>query len=286
MSIYPYFQSYLLVVQGQSVTIAGRIVQMFTFASTISGFITAWLIKYTKRYRFFVILGSCVYLFGLVLMIFYRVEGASTAALAGTTAVVGMGGGMLNSPAQLGVQASASHGEVAAATAIFLTCLEVGGAVGSAISGAIWTATVPKKLALYLPPNAKTQAGAIYSNITLASTGWPMGSPERDAINRAYQETMTMILIVACCVAFPVILLSLLMKDYKLDEMDQHVKGVVIGAVQDPTAVRSLDEDEERYEASDDVFRPSTDSTRGEEEPILGHTSSQNMRRAITRKGS
>lgn len=286
MSIYPYYQSYLLVVQGQSVTIAGRIVQMWTFSATVSSFISAWIIRSIKRYRFFVTGGACVYLFGLILMLFYRVEGASTAVLAGTTAVVGMGGGMINIPAQLGMQASASHGEVAAATAIFLTFLEIGGAVGSAISGAIWTANVPKKLAMYLPPEAKDQAGAIYSNITLASTGWPMGSPEREAINRAYQETMTKILLVACCVAVPIILLSLLMKDYKLDEIDQHVKGVVIGAVQDSIAVASSDDDDERYEADDETFRPSTDSTRGEEEPMLRHAPSQNMRKGITRKGS
>ena len=58
---------------------------------------------------------------------------------------------MLNVPAQLGVQASASHQEVAAALAIYLTVVEIGGALGSAISGAVWTANFRKELALYLP---------------------------------------------------------------------------------------------------------------------------------------
>jgi hypothetical protein len=136
---------------------------------------------------------------------------------------------MLNVPAQLGVQASASHQSVAAATAIFLTILEIGGAVGNAISGAIWTHNIPKKLALYLPPDIQDQATAIYGNVTLASTGWPIGSPERQAINRAYQETMHILLITAICVAAPLIPLSLLMKNYRLDKMNQKVKGNVIG---------------------------------------------------------
>jgi hypothetical protein len=137
---------------------------------------------------------------------------------------------MLNVPAQLGVQASVSHQQVAAATAAFLTILEIGGAVGSAISGAVWSNTVPKKLAKYLPPNIADQAPHIYGNVTLASTGWPMGSVERDAINRAYQETMTILLTIAACVCVPLIPLSLLMKNYRLDQMDQKVRGVVIGS--------------------------------------------------------
>lgn len=139
---------------------------------------------------------------------------------------------MTHGPAQLGIQASASHREVAAATAIFLTVLEIGGAVGNAIAGAIWTSNVPAKLAQYLPPETRDQASAIYGNITLAANGWPMGSPTRDAINLAYQETMTKILSVAVCIAVPCLILSLFMNDHKLDEIDQHVKGVVVGGIQ------------------------------------------------------
>ena len=153
--------------------------------------------------------------------------------IVGTQIAVGIGGGMAHVPAQLGVQASASHQEVASATAIFLTVLEIGGAVGNAISGAIWTSNVPKKLVRYLPAETQGQASAIYGNVTLAATGWPMGSPTRVAINRAYQETMTKILIVAVCVATPCIFLSFLMENYNLDEIDQRVKGTVIGGAQD-----------------------------------------------------
>jgi hypothetical protein len=282
LSVYPYFQSYLLVVHGKSVTDAGRIVQMWTFAATITSLCVSWLIKVSKHYRFFVTLGACVYFLGLVSMIIYRVESATTASLVATTALVGIGGGMLNMPAQLGVQASANHQEVAAATAIFLTFMEIGGAVGSAISGAIWTATVPEKLALYLPAETRDRAAEIYSNIGLASTGWPMGSATRIAINRAYQETMTKILIVAACVAIPVILLSFLMENYKLDDMEQHVKGVVIGAaVPEPTVRR---QSSAYFEDPEHAFRESTDS-EGEQEPMLRRAlSSRGLRRSISAK--
>ena len=233
LSIYPYFQSYLLVVQGQSVSAAGHIVQTFTFTSTVTAVLVSLAIKKTKHYKYFVVSGSVIYVVGLALMMFYRTERSSISIIIGTQIVVGIGGGMVNVPAQLGVQASASHQEVAAATAIFLTVLEIGGAVGNAISGAIWTHNLPEKLAQYLPAETRDQASAIFGNVTLAANGWPMGDPTRDAINRAYQETMTKILTVAVFVAVPCVVLSFFMNNYKLDEIDQHVKGMVVGGVQE-----------------------------------------------------
>lgn len=232
LSVFPYFFSYLLVVDNMGSTAAGHVTQVFTFTSAATSIVVSLLIRWTKHYKYFITFGSCIYLMGLGLMIKYRKEGVSIGALVGTQIAVGIGGGTLNVPTQLGVQASASHQQVAGATAVWLTILEVGGAVGAAISGAVWSNNIPQKLEQYLPADVKDQALLIYGNVTLAQTGWPVGSPERDAINRAYQETMHTLLIIAVCVAAPLIPLSLLMKNYKLDQMNQKVKGTVIGGDQ------------------------------------------------------
>lgn len=244
LSVQPYFYSYLIVVQGESVTSAGRIVQTFSFSSTVASIIISFFIKYTKYYKPYVVFGICIYIMGIGLMIRYRTEGVSTGALVGTQIAVGIGGGLINVPAQLGVQASTDHQHVAVATAVFLTCVELGGAVGSAISGAVWSKNIPTKLDLYLPSAAKSNATAIYNSINNAII-YPMGSPEREAINRAYQETMHTLLIIAICVTVPVFLLSLLMKNYKLDEIKQGVKGRVIGgAVTDGQEVQIVREEQ------------------------------------------
>lgn len=153
-------------------------------------------------------------------MIRYRVEGSSTAQIVGTQIAVGIGGGLVNVPAQLGVQASVAHQDVAAATAIFLTIVSVGGAVGSAISGAVWTANVPAKLQQYLPPSAQGDATMIFGNLTLAQS-YPIGGPERIAINRSYQETMNILLIISVCLAVPLLPLSLVMRNYRLGQVRQ-----------------------------------------------------------------
>ncbi|KAL8891509.1 MAG: hypothetical protein Q9205_000410 [Flavoplaca limonia] len=249
-SVQPYFYSYLQVVQNHSITAAGHITQTFSFTSTVASIITGLAIKFSRHYKYFIITGCAIYLLGIGLMIHYRREGSSTGSIVGTQIAVGIGGGMLNVPAQLGVQASVSHGDVAAATAVFLTILEIGGAVGSAISGSVWTLNIPKKLAMYLPPEAQADATLIFGNLTLAQS-YPMGGPERLAINRSYQETMNILLIIAVCLAIPLFPLSLVMKNYKLDEVDQNVKGVVIGQADRNHDVRSDEMQESNVKTPD-----------------------------------
>lgn len=228
LSVFPYFQSYLLVVRGLSNQSAVYITQIFSFSSTVSSLIISVIIKFSRRYKWFVVGGSCLYMLGMGLMMHYRTETASLSAIIGSQICIGFGGGMLNVPAQIGVQASASHQDLGSATAIFLTIISIGTAVGSAISGAVWGRSIPSKLTEYLPGDAKQNATLIYQDINNALI-YEIGSPERMAINRAYQETMTTLLTIAVCVCAPIFLCSLLMSDYHLDKMDQNTKGRVFG---------------------------------------------------------
>lgn len=227
-SIQPYFFSYLQVVHSLSLTAAGHVTQTFTFTSTVASILVSLLIKYSRHYKYYITAGVCIYILGVGLMIRYRVQGSTVGQIVGTQIAVGIGGGMINVPAQLGVQASVRHTDVAAATAIFLTIVEIGGAVGSAISGAVWTGNLLPKLQRYLPPSAQADAVMIFGNLTLAKS-YPDGSLERIAIDRSYQETMDVLLIIAVCLAVPLLPLSLLMRNYRLDSIDQKVKGKVIG---------------------------------------------------------
>ncbi|KAH7312523.1 major facilitator superfamily domain-containing protein [Stachybotrys elegans] len=228
LSVFPYFLSYLLVVRNLKLASATPILNIFSLSSTVSSLIVSALIKITNRYKWFVTAGSCLYMLGIGLMMRYRTQEASISAIIGTQILIGFGGGMLNVPAQLGVQASAGHQHVGTSTALFLTLTSVGGAIGSAISGAIWGRLIPSKLRRYLPEEVQDQAMVIYSDVGQA-LGYPVGSPERDAINLSYQETMTTLLTVALCMCVPVVLCSLLMGDFELVEMNQGVKGRVVG---------------------------------------------------------
>jgi len=65
MSVFPYFFSYLLIVQRKSLVTAGYITRVFTFASTIASIVVSFMIKYTAHYKYFVTAGACIYIMGL-----------------------------------------------------------------------------------------------------------------------------------------------------------------------------------------------------------------------------
>lgn len=218
IAISTYFFTYLVVVQNKGLTAASNIQKVFSFASSLTSIIVGLLIYWTAHYKYFITVGACLYVVGYGLMIRYRAEGATTGALIGTQIAVGIGGGMLNVPAQLGVQAAVNHQQVAAATAIFLTIFEIGGAVGAAIAGAVWGSTAYAKLLRYLPAESVGDALTIFGSYETAVT-YPMGSPTREAINRAYQETENILIIIAICIAALTIPLSFGMQNFKLNQV-------------------------------------------------------------------
>ena len=222
LSIQPYYSSYLLVVQNQSVTAAGHIAHTFSFTSTVTGVVVSIIIKYTGRYKYLIMLGGSIFVMGVGLMIRYTTMSSGVGQMIGAQIAMGIGVGMLNVPAQLAVQATAGSEQVSTATAAFLMAVEMGGATGSAISGAIWNRLIPAKLERYLPDAVKARIDDIDGSIETARS-YMVGTPERDAIDRAYQETMETLLTVAICSCIPVVLAGLLIKDYRLDTMEKPI---------------------------------------------------------------
>lgn len=225
LSVQPYFYSYLLVAHNQPVATAGRITQIFSFMSTIMAVSASLAIRYVRRYKPFVVGGASLYLVGVACMRQFRTADAGVVRLVATQMAVGAGAGLMSVPTQIGIQASVAHSPhlVSAATAVYLTMGEVGIALGSAVSGALWGRLVPAKLELYLPEADRANATAIYSSVQTAMS-YPWGSPTRDAIIRAYQESMTALLAIALAFCVPVLVLALLMRDYRLDGGDgEHV---------------------------------------------------------------
>ncbi|KAK1756206.1 major facilitator superfamily domain-containing protein [Echria macrotheca] len=234
IAVQPYFYSYLLVALNLPVSRAGPITQTFSFASTIAALAASLLIRRSKtapRPRPYILTGAALYSLAVVVLLHTRTRSASLSTLFAAQATLGAGAGLMHVATQLAVQASCGshHAHVGVATAAFLTLVEVGAACGSAVSGAVWGRLVPAKLVEYLPEGTKSEARRIYASVVVAcSYAW--GSPEREAIARAYQETITVLLWVALAVCVPLCLVAWTMRDERLDECGE-VTGLVIGSV-------------------------------------------------------
>ena len=229
IAVQPYFYSYLLVALNLPVSRAGPITQTFSFASTIAALLASLIIRRLSapRPRPFILTGAVLYTVAIMILLHTRTRGASVASLFAAQTALGSGAGLMHVATQLVVQAAAStdiphhgHGHaqqyVGVATASFLTLVQVGAAVGSAVSGAVWGRLVPGKLRAYLPEHVKGDAEKIYASVVVAcSYAW--GSPEREAIARSYQETITVLLWVALVACGPVLVMAMLVGDYRLD---------------------------------------------------------------------
>ncbi|KAK4179693.1 putative siderophore iron transporter [Triangularia setosa] len=228
IAVQPYFYSYLLVALNLPVSRAGPITQTFSFASTIAAIAASLVIKRLggePRPKPWIVFGATIYTLAILLLIHTRKIGVSESVLYTAQMFLGAGAGLMHVATQLVVQAAASsssnlkgrnqHQYVGVATAAFLTLVQVGSAVGSAVSGAIWGRLIPSKLRSYLPDAVKGEAGRIYGSVKEA-VSYEWGSPEREAIARSYQETVEVLLWVALGVCVPVLAMAWGVGDFRL----------------------------------------------------------------------
>ncbi|KAI9742123.1 MAG: hypothetical protein M1834_000513 [Cirrosporium novae-zelandiae] len=216
----PYFFSYLLVAQNFAVEAANNITLAQTFTSTIVGLVVGFAAKRTGRFKKFALMGGVMKILGGILMLSFRKVTSSTVQLVIAQMVMGMGVGGIMTTNLTGLQATVPRQDVAAATALQATLSSVGGAVGDAISGAIWSHQLPPLLTKYLPAESRHLVPKIRDSI-LVALSYPPGSPERVAIAKAYDEVMHMMLIVSLVVAcFPFFLL-MLVQNVDLIEADK-----------------------------------------------------------------
>ncbi|BFZ60556.1 hypothetical protein YB2330_001593 [Saitoella coloradoensis] len=200
-----YLYTWLVVAHYESTDSAGTISNSFSFTSTAVALLCGLAIRYTGRYKWYGFAGVPIYILGLGLMIHFRGPHSSDALIVMTQVISGLGAGFINITAQLAVQASVTHQQVAAATAVYLTFVSIGGAIGSAIAGGIWTNMIYDRLYEHLPlPHNATEIATIVGS-AYSATAYPAGSAMRDGIIAAYSDIIRALAITSVCLAIPIL---------------------------------------------------------------------------------
>ncbi|KAG8834616.1 hypothetical protein FRC17_008097 [Serendipita sp. 399] len=132
-------------------------------------------------------------------------------------------------------------------TAVVLLITELGGAIGSAIAGAIWTNLMPRNLAKYLPDVSEEERNRLYGSTISIATLDP-SDPIRIGAIAAYGDTMKILIIVALVIGILPIFIALLMPNYYLSDAQNAIDGLDITgkkvadsqdpATEDPTDVK------------------------------------------------
>ncbi|KAL7904426.1 MFS general substrate transporter [Trichoderma velutinum] len=215
----PYFFSFLIIVNNESSKAATNVTAAQTVAIAVIGLLAAFLVRLTATYKWVIMLGMVSKLVGAGLMLRYSNARASTVQILFGQLVSGAGTGMISIIAQTAVQAVTPRQDVASVTTLCEVCGAIGGAIGNAISGIVWTALLLSRLRVNLPASAQSAAVEIQNSFLVASSYLP-GSAERIAIDKSYTEVMHVLLIVALAVLSIPFVAVFAMENIKLKEKD------------------------------------------------------------------
>ncbi|BAO39307.1 Siderophore iron transporter mirA [Kluyveromyces marxianus] len=186
----------------------------------IASILTGLAMKYTKLSKIYVLGGVPLVVLGHGLLVYFMNRNGvmeSTIRLNVMEIFIGFGRGMYQSATQVLIQAIAGVEGIAMSTAFFLAFQSIGSLIGSAIAGGIWNSIILRKLDKYLPPKEKKNAKKIFKSIKVAMS-YKKHTPTRDAISRAYRETLQIIGYTGLGIIAPMLILMFFVREVKLTD--------------------------------------------------------------------
>lgn len=163
-----YLPTFLQLVNGASATNSGLLLLPLVAGMIASSMLTGQLLSRTGRYKVFPILGTAASGLGLFLL---STMGANTTTVTSGAfmAVLGVGIGLVMPVLTLAVQNSVSFRDLGVATSGVNFFRQIGGSIGVALAGTIFTSRLAHALATQLPANLAQRASAHASGITPAA---------------------------------------------------------------------------------------------------------------------
>ncbi|CAK7243289.1 MAG: hypothetical protein STHCBS139747_004806 [Sporothrix thermara] len=215
-----YYSSYLQVVNNQSITISGYILNAFSLGSSfLSPFIGA-LCRFTGNYKWVGAVGLPLMIIGTGLLVKFREPGTGVGMLVFGQLLNGFGSGFLSLCSQMAVMAPVSHQEIAVVLAIYSMFGSIGASIGETIAGALWTNDLPKALYNELPEGSKNLTASIYGSLVV-QLSYPVGSPIRTAINDAYGSVMHKMVIAGAVFMVPTVFCVFIWRDINLKKIEE-----------------------------------------------------------------
>ncbi|KAL1846833.1 Siderochrome iron transporter 2 [Paecilomyces lecythidis] len=222
-----YFFNFCIVVYNLNVSEAGYMTQIYNVGSCFFSPIFGLYIRYTRHFKYAALFFALpLMILGAGLMIHFRGQDGDIGYIVMCQIFIACAGGMLVVSQQIAVMAAADRDGVPMMLSILGLCNSVGGAIGYAVSAAIYGGTFPKALLEKLPPGDKDLMETIYVGGYLTAFKYPPGTPIREAINYAWGYSQKYGAISATAVLALAIPAIAMWKNYNVDRKQN--KGQVI----------------------------------------------------------
>lgn len=220
-----YFTSFLQVVNNVSMAQAGYISNTFGVVSGFLLFVVGFAISKTGYFKWLLYIAVPMYILAQGLMIYFRSSSFSVGYLIMCQVFTSIGGAIFIIIQQVAVLAAVDHQRVAAVLALLFVTGTVGGAIGSTISGAIWSNTFAPALMRYLPADALENVDAIAGDIE-TQLSYEVGSAARIAIQEAYSYAQTRMLAAGTGIVGLAIIWTLLIRNINVAKIN-NTKGTL-----------------------------------------------------------
>ncbi|RDW66569.1 siderophore iron transporter mirB-like protein [Coleophoma cylindrospora] len=220
-----YFTSFLQVVNNLTIAEAGYVSNTFDVVSGVLLLGVGFAIRKTGHFKFLLYGAVPLYVLAQGLMIYFRRPDQNIGYIVMCQIFIAIGGSIFIICEQVAILAASDHQHIAAVLALLYVMGNIGGAIGNAICGAIWTNTFPKALARYLPESAQADLDSIYGDLS-TQLSYPMGSETRIGIQQAYGYAQEKMLIAGTAIIALAFVWILLIRNINLANVPQ-VKGTV-----------------------------------------------------------
>ncbi|PKS08493.1 hypothetical protein jhhlp_004877 [Lomentospora prolificans] len=222
-----YYYYFVMLVYNLDTTMTGYMTQIYNVGSCFWSVVFGLWIRFVKEFKY-TCLGFALPLMilGAGLMIHFRGDGDDIGYIIMCQIFIAFAGGMLVIGQQMAVMCASDRNNLPIMLSVLSLSSSLGGAVGYAVSGAIYTNTFPDGLRKALPADKQDLWADIYAGGYLAQMTYAPGTPERDAINFAYGYSQKYGCIAATAILALAIPAVASWKHYRVDK--QQNKGTVI----------------------------------------------------------
>ena len=215
-----YWSSWLFVVQDYSQRKWTYISETGTAALCVFSLIAGLIIRYTHRYKVLQITGVVISCVGAGVNYYSASPGhTSTVAVVFAQLLIQGGSAFALIAAQTALQGSTKPEDLAIAIAIYICSESLGGGIGAAIAGSIWSNDLVAYLVEYAPTLNATEIISVAGDITIARLSEP-----RQGIIEAYDRTFRKIALVSLVLIFLPLVSTSLNREYFMDTRQNTVE--------------------------------------------------------------
>ncbi|CCH46048.1 Siderophore iron transporter [Wickerhamomyces ciferrii] len=219
-----YFSSYVWVIKEYSYQNWTYFNNTLTMSLCFFGVVVGVIQRYTHRTKYLQVFGLTIQLISMGITLWARNDHASTGALVWTEILLGIGGACSSVGSQVASQASVPHQDTALVISLLLQWSSIGGAIGSAVSSAIWQGKMPGNLRKFMPSSVSDEEVlTLFGSITSIRT-YAYDSPERQGAIKAYFDTAYYLFIVSLVVTAIPFIASLFQKNFYLGDTQNAVE--------------------------------------------------------------